>query len=101
MIEGLQIDHDKFVDFCILCGCDYCPVVPKIGHITAYKLIQKYNSIEDIIQNTEYKFPEGYLKLFNDAKINFNLYRDKLKSRRNFFGKATNCLWVGSTYCHD
>jgi len=79
VIEGLKIDHDKFVDFCILCGCDYCPVVPKIGHITAYKLIQKHNSIEDIIKNTEYKFPEGYLKLFNDAKINFNLYRDKLK----------------------
>ena len=42
VIRGLDLTYDKFIDFCILCGCDYCPTVPKIGNITALKLIRKY-----------------------------------------------------------
>lgn len=78
IIEGLDMTHDKFLDFCILCGCDYCPVVPKIGNITALKLIRKYDSIEDIMENTSFDFPENYLNMFNDSKKNFYIFRDKL-----------------------
>ena len=78
IIEGLDMTHDKFLDFCILCGCDYCPVVPKIGNITALKLIRKYDSIEDIMKNTSFDFPENYLNMFNDSKKNFYIFRDKL-----------------------
>ena len=24
VIEGLKLTQDQFIDFCILCGCDYC-----------------------------------------------------------------------------
>ena len=24
VIEGLNLTQDQFIDFCILCGCDYC-----------------------------------------------------------------------------
>ena len=78
VISNLQLDHLKFLDFCILCGCDYCPSVPKIGNITALKLIQKYGSIEEIIKNTNYQFPENYLSTFNLAKCNFLLYYGKI-----------------------
>lgn len=79
VIDGLQLSPEKFIDFCILCGCDYCPIVPRVGNITAYKLIQKYDSIEDIMKNTQYNFPENYLQLFNDSKDNFKMFKDKIK----------------------
>ena len=78
LINGLDLSHEKFLDFCILCGCDYCPVVPKIGNITALKLIRKYDSIDDIINNTTYCFPDNYLQMFNDSKKNFYVFRDKI-----------------------
>lgn len=79
VIEGLNLTHDRFIDFCILCGCDYCPTVEKIGNITALKLIHRFPSIEEIIQSTNYNFPENYLELFYSAKDNFLLYYDKMK----------------------
>ena len=35
LINDINLTHEQFLDFCILCGCDYCPIVPKIGNITA------------------------------------------------------------------
>jgi len=78
VVQGLDLTHEKFLDFCILCGCDYCDTVPKVGSITALKLIKKYDSIEEIIEKTKYQFPENYLEIFNDAKKNFYLFKDKI-----------------------
>ncbi len=79
LLTDLDISEDKFIEFCILCGCDYCPSVPKIGNITALKLIKKHKDIKDIMDNTSYEFPEGYLDTFNSAKENFFIFRDKVK----------------------
>ena len=78
IIRGLNLDHNKFIEFCILCGCDYCPSVPKVGNNTALKLISKYSSIEEIIESTKYQFPENYIELFHSAKENFLLFYDKI-----------------------
>jgi len=78
IILKLGFNHDKFIEFCILCGCDYCNQVPKIGNITALKLFQKHGTIEEIIKNTSYQFPENYLNTFMLAKENFLLYYDKV-----------------------
>jgi len=78
IILKLGFNHDKFIEFCILCGCDYCNPVPKIGNITALKLFQKHETIEEIIKNTSYQFPENYLETFGLAKDNFLLYYDKI-----------------------
>jgi len=79
LILDFEMDHDQFLNYCILCGCDYCKPIPRIGNITAYKLIKKYKSIDEIIKNTKYDFPENYIDLFNDAKKNFYMFRDNLK----------------------
>lgn len=34
----------QFVQLCVLCGCDYCPSVPGVGIVTAYKLVETYKS---------------------------------------------------------
>ena len=80
MINGFGLTYDQFLDFCILCGCDYCPVIPKVGNITAMKLIKKYNTIEEIFTqtNTKYNYPENYLSIVNAAKFNFKNMIGKL-----------------------
>lgn len=78
ILSDFNFNKDEFIDFCILCGCDYCNSVPKIGNITAFKLIQKYKKINTIIKNTKYNFPESYLYDFNKSKENFLLYYNKI-----------------------
>lgn len=78
LIDDLQLDHNSFIDFCILCGCDYCPIIPRVGSVTALKLINKYKTIENILENTNYQIPEDYLLQFNAAKENFLLFREKI-----------------------
>ena len=77
IIQDFNLNHNEFIEFCVLCGCDYCKSVPKIGNLTAFKLIQKYKTIENIINETNYHFPENYLKDFNNSKKNFLLYYNK------------------------
>ena len=56
IIQELQLEsHDSFRDLCILCGCDYLDSIPRIGPATAYALIKKYNSIENMLNNVFYK----------------------------------------------
>jgi flap endonuclease-1 len=46
MLEQLDVPMDAFVDFCILCGCDYCGTLRGVGPATAFKLIKTHGSIE-------------------------------------------------------
>ena len=78
LIEDLEITNDQFIEFCILCGCDYCDSIPKVGNVTALKLFKKYGSIEKIMENTKYEFPEGYLDLFHQSKNIFLMWRDQI-----------------------
>ena len=73
------MNYDEFVDFCILCGCDYTCTIPRLGFITAYKSILKYKNIEAIIENLcvkekKYKLPETFdfisaRKIIKDTKV--------------------------------
>ena len=53
IIQDFKLNHDEFIDMCILCGCDYCPTIPKVGPVRALKYIQKYKSIENLINSDE------------------------------------------------
>lgn len=79
LINDLELTHDKFIEFCVLCGCDYCPSVPKIGNITALKLIKKYKTMNEIVEKSSYEFPDKYLDIFQAAKENYFIFRDKIK----------------------
>lgn len=64
VLQELQFNMDEFIDFCILCGCDYTPSIPKIGPVNALKIIQKYRSIDSFIKENEnlkkYIIPENF-----------------------------------------
>jgi flap endonuclease-1 len=61
VLLGLGITQSQFIDLCILCGCDYLPSIPKLGCVTALKLIQQHKSIPVFIENnTKYSIPESF-----------------------------------------
>jgi flap endonuclease-1 len=69
ILKELKLSNEEFVDLCILCGCDYAAKINKIGYITAYKLITKYRTLENIIENIKhidkYCITDEFIKSFN------------------------------------
>ncbi len=86
ILDKMNLSMDSFIDFCILCGCDYCGTIPKIGPITALTLINKYSSIENIIENLDSKYtvPDNFnyelaRSLFKHDPLNKNTYDISIK----------------------
>lgn len=46
----MNLTQDQFIDLSVLLGCDYCDNIKGIGPKTAYRLIQKYKTLENVIQ---------------------------------------------------
>ncbi|KAL8435262.1 hypothetical protein ACSSS7_002608 [Eimeria intestinalis] len=63
VLEELKLSMDQFVDFCILCGCDYCGTIRGVGAKTAYSLIKQHGCIEEVLKNLEkdkYTVPDPF-----------------------------------------
>ena len=54
ILEETELNYDEFLDFCILCGCDYNSNIPKVGPVSAFKLIKEHRTIDKIEENTDY-----------------------------------------------
>jgi len=52
-LEQMEFTMDQFIDFCILCGCDYTSTISKVGPKTAFNLISKHKNIETMIKNID------------------------------------------------
>lgn len=77
----LNLDHASMLDFFILCGTDYNSNIDKIGPVHAFKHIQTYRSIENVLLELNITPPETFTfqesrKLFSQKyvteKIPFN-----------------------------
>ncbi|KAJ5884962.1 hypothetical protein N7495_009472 [Penicillium taxi] len=53
VLEGLDMDRNKFIDLCILLGCDYLEPIPKVGPTTALNLIREHGSLEKVVEFME------------------------------------------------
>lgn len=63
VLEGLGLTSEEFIDLCILCGCDYADSIKGIGAVKALQLIQKYKSIEKVLDNLDpakYPIPDNF-----------------------------------------
>jgi len=61
ILRDLKITYSQFIDFCILCGCDYTCKIQKVGPVAALNIVKTYGSIEAFIsQNTKYDIPENF-----------------------------------------
>jgi flap endonuclease-1 len=104
ILDNLKLTNDKFIDLCILCGCDYTTKINGLGPITAYKIICKYDNIENFIENNKkFIIPENfnYVKarllfknpieddIFNGIDKNTRIIKPKMDDLKNFLNKTT------------
>jgi 5'-3' exonuclease len=50
VLKGLEMDMTTFIDFCILCGCDYLEPLKKIGGKTALKHLRDKGGIDEVLE---------------------------------------------------
>jgi flap endonuclease-1 len=79
ILSSLEITHEQFIELCILCGCDYCKNIPRIGSITAYKIIKKYNTIDNYINSeTNKNIPNDYEIKYKRSKELLNIFNNQV-----------------------
>ena len=78
IIEDFKMNHDEFIDMCILCGCDYCPTIPKVGPARAIKNIQEYKSIESYLEKCNITPCDEFLKKYILSRELFKIFKDKI-----------------------
>jgi flap endonuclease-1 len=76
--QDMNLNINEFVDLCILCGCDYCTTIPKIGFNRAYNNIKLYRNIEKMIESGKFTIPDEFMNKYKSARTLFNIYKDKL-----------------------
>ncbi|CAM9543146.1 unnamed protein product [Ectocarpus sp. 6 AP-2014] len=65
LLQGLELSHEKFVDLCVLCGCDYTGSIKGIGPKKALALVRQHGTIEEIIKHLDakkYPVPDDWLE---------------------------------------
>jgi len=78
ILRDFKLTYNEFVELCIMCGCDYCNNIPRIGNITAFKIISKYKTIKNYLDINPNNIPENYEQLYTRSIELFTMYRDKL-----------------------
>ena len=85
ILNKFNYSYDKFIEFCILSGCDYLPIIPNLGINTVFNLFKKYDNIKSIILLNKYKFPDEYnyiniKKIFTNMNYNIDITKYKLNN---------------------
>ena len=89
VLTDLDISYDKFVELCILCGCDYCQNIPRIGIVKALSIIKDFDSINDFLNSKhKYNVPENYMDSFEKSVVLFKMYHDNLDPETLPFHKS-------------
>ncbi len=50
VLEEMELNQSEFLDFCIMCGCDYNNNIPNVGIVNSLKYIMKYKNIDEFIE---------------------------------------------------
>ena len=62
ILSTLGIPMHKFVDICILCGCDYTTKIRNMNCGKSLQLILQWGSIEEVAKNTDYDINLGQIQ---------------------------------------
>jgi flap endonuclease-1 len=49
ILDEAKMSMNQFIDFCILCGCDYCPKISGIGGAIGLRLLRKHTNVNNIV----------------------------------------------------
>ncbi|KAH8817817.1 PIN domain-like protein [Flagelloscypha sp. PMI_526] len=58
VLKGLDMDMDKFVELCIILGCDYLEPLKGVGPKTALKLLNEHGSLKNVVRFIRGKMAE-------------------------------------------
>lgn len=80
IIKNLKLKNkNSLIDLGILLGCDYTEKIPGVGYKTSYKLILKYDSIKNILNDKKNKKLDTSKFFWEDAQKRFKTFdTDKL-----------------------
>jgi flap endonuclease-1 len=87
ILTQLNITYEKWVELCIMLGCDYLKRINGVGPKKSFKYIKEHNDIINIINDLKSKnivVSENYIELFVKSKklfMNYNM--DYLKNTDN------------------
>merc|ERR1711972_184756 len=95
-LEQLNISMDQFIDFCILCGCDYCDTLKGVGPSTAMRMLVQHGSLEKVLEvlgpekvteNFNYQTARDFFKeceAVNTAEVSFEFKDPDLEGLKKF-----------------
>lgn len=72
VLETLTMNHEQFLDFCIMCGTDYNNNIPGIGPGRAHKLLLKSRNLEHV----EIELGEEKCQILNYRRVR-ELFKDQ------------------------
>jgi flap endonuclease-1 len=89
VLKGLDLTMDEFIDFCILCGCDYVTSIHGLGPSGAFKLIKEHKTIEKALEvmrkDNEEKIKEDKKPKYEippESQFNYTAARAEFKACR-------------------
>jgi flap endonuclease-1 len=77
ILKDFDMSYTEFIDMCILCGCDYCTNIPRVGNKTAFNHIKKFKNIEALLPKIK-QLPEDYETKYKESRRLFTMYHDTL-----------------------
>ena len=111
IMNTLEVSYDMWVDFCILCGCDYSRRIRGMGPNNSFKYVKECGNIEEILNryvgedkkfkelpgNFDYiksrelmKFCSHYSELYNQINVEMEpLFGNQLDNINKFIKKNT------------
>lgn len=79
ILKNFNMNMKEFLDLCILCGCDYCPSIPKVGTVRSFNYIQNYRNIETLIESKKCNnIPEQFILKYQKSRELFEVFKDKI-----------------------
>jgi flap endonuclease-1 len=77
VLKELKMTYEQFVDFCIMCGCDYCDTIDNVGPVKAFNFITEHKTIEKVLEamkeeNERFETEKNRPKYVMPLKENFD-----------------------------
>lgn len=79
VLKNFNMNMTEFIDLCILCGCDYCPSIPKVGTVRSFNYIQSFRNIEMLIESKKCNnIPEEFIQKYDNSRKLFEVFKNKI-----------------------
>ena len=79
ILQNTNLSYEEFLDVCIMCGCDYCSNINRIGPAKSLSFIKEYKQIEQVLKNKSLEIDDDYLQKVIHSRELFKMYHGNLK----------------------